>query len=75
MSKQKKEKDDSKKVKTINLRLTETEFSTINTLCQKVKISRSSYIIQATLNKTVLTEIDAQVANRFGYIYGITAEN
>ena len=48
------------RVKTINLRLTEKEFSAINVLCEKGKISRTSYIIQAVLNEKVLTNLDAQ---------------
>jgi len=60
MNKQDKKKDDSGKIKKIGLRVTESEFSAINAICEKAKISRSAYIIQAVLNEKVLTEIDAQ---------------
>jgi len=48
------------KFKRIELRVTEEEFSAINSLCDKAKITRSVYIIQSVLNEKVLTNIDAQ---------------
>ena len=61
MTKQDKKKGDSGKVKKIDLRVTENEFSAINAKCQKANLNRSTYIIQAVLNEKVLTHIDAQV--------------
>ena len=61
MSKQKSKTDAVRKGKVINLRVTESEFSAINTLCDKAKITRSAYILQAVLNEKILTNIDAQV--------------
>jgi peptidoglycan hydrolase CwlO-like protein len=54
-------KDDSRKGKKIDLRLTDREFSEINSLCKEAGITRSAYIIQAVTNRKVLTNIDAQV--------------
>lgn len=61
MSKKNKRNNEELKIKKIDLRLTEKDFYTINFLCQKANISRSAYIMQAVLNKKVLTGIDIQV--------------
>jgi len=61
MNSQKKKTDTVRKSKVINLRVAESEFSAINSLCDKAKITRSAYILQAVLNEKVLTNIDAQV--------------
>ena len=60
MNKKSKEKESTRRSKVINLRVTEDEFSAIQMLCGKAKITRSSYILQAVLNEKVLTHIDAQ---------------
>ena len=61
MSTQYKKRNVVRKDKGIYLRVTEEEFSSINSLCDKAKISKSAYILQSVLNKKVLTNIDAQV--------------
>jgi len=61
MNKQVRKVSDEKKFKRMELRVTESDFSTINTLCAQAGITRSSYILQSVLDKKVLTNIDAQV--------------
>ena len=61
MSKQKENSTEPRRVKVINLRLTESELSAINSLCDQAGITRSSYILQSVLDKKVLTNIDGQV--------------
>jgi len=61
MSEQKEKSTEPRRVKVINLRLTESELSTINSQCDQAGITRSSYILQSVLDKKVLTNIDAQV--------------
>ena len=53
-------KEQERKVKKIDLRVTAKEYSAISSLSERAKISRSSYIIQAVLSEKVLTHIDAQ---------------
>jgi hypothetical protein len=50
----------SGKLKRIEFRVSDHEFSAINSLCDKAKIPRSAYILQSVLNKRVLTQIDGQ---------------
>lgn len=61
MSKENRKKGEERKGKRIDLRVTEHEFSVISSLCEKAKITRSSYILQAVMNERVLTHIDAQI--------------
>ena len=61
MCKQNRKSDDQRRIKVINMRVTESEFSAINSLCDKAKITRSAYFLQAVMNEKVLTNIDAQV--------------
>ena len=50
----------TRKSQVINLRVTSDEFSAINSQCTQAGITRSAYILQAVMNKRVLTKIDAQ---------------
>ena len=52
---------EARRGKRIELRVTEEEFSAINTRCKKAEVTRSAYLIQSVLSEKVLTNIDAQV--------------